>query len=64
LHESVHGNNPVVDPIIQRSVADLDFGQTQLSVKLRSAAKLPNQASHIHLFHGENRTTVRGICVQ
>lgn len=56
----------MIDPIIQCAVRDLDLGLAQLSVKLRSASKDLDDATHVHccFCHGENTLSVRSICVQ
>jgi len=56
----------MIDPIVQCAVAYLDFGGTQLSVKLGSAPKDFDNATHIHccFCHGENIPSVRCLCAQ
>ena len=62
----MHGDYPMIDPIIQCAVADLDLGGTQLSVKLRPASKDRYHTTHIHccFCHGEDIPSVRCFCAQ
>lgn len=38
FNESVHGNSPVIDPVINRPVAQFHFSRTELPVKLSAPA--------------------------
>jgi len=47
LQVSLHGNDPMVEPVVDGAVADVYSGQTQLSEKLRPASELRYNATDI-----------------